>query len=302
MKKLGCCIALFLILAPGVFRSAEPDKPALNYLDGGYIEAKGLGLPPNGVDPKTPQAYTSARRAARVDMYRAVAEAVSTIHIDSETKVANNQTLMDEIKTAIQTELQLQNAQLVSETSLTDFIGGDTAKRGFVEVVLRVPLTGSGGVYSTVMPLLQPSFAKRDAALTTFTPAVLTVSQPTTQRTSAPAPAESDFDGLIIRVPGGFQPTPAPRIFSDDGKVVYSPKDIPLDILNNRGAAQYTNNEDKARNALKRFGSSNPLVMNGSMRTDTDAQLKNDDAAKVYNANKRSQFLNNAKVVFLIAS
>ncbi|MBM3803385.1 MAG: hypothetical protein FJW26_13875 [Acidimicrobiia bacterium] len=74
-----------------------------------------------------------------------------------------------------------------------------------------------------------------------------------------------------------------------------------MDILISRGAAQYTNNEGKAKAVLESMGSKAILSLEGGIRTDTDAEVKGPDAAKVFNANKKTSFLNKGRVVFLVA-
>ena len=191
---------------------------------------------------------------------------------------------------------------------MTEFAGKDIEKAGKVEVMMRVPLSGSGSVVSAIMPALRPEIIKRadDAKLPVYAPIALAAAPvPAPVRPAAapsPAPAvTADFDGLIVRVPASFKPAIAPKILTDKGEVLYSAKDVAVDILISRGAAQYTNNEGKAKTILEGMGARSILDVQGGLRTDTDAEVKNDDAAKVFNSNKKTSFLNKARVVFLVA-
>ncbi len=291
-------LVLVLLLGAAFMARGQSRTGVINYYDGGYIEVKGLGIPSS--DARSPQQqYTTAYRAAEVVARRAIAETIGTMRLTSDTIVSKNETLRDLITTQITQNLSLDRITIISETSMNDFIGPDPSKNGKVEITMRVPLTGPKGVYKEVMPMLVAEYEKRDKAapVPVFTPPAPTPAPAPPQATPAPAPAA---DGLIVRVPRDFSPAPLPRILTDSGAVVYSPKDVRLEVLNTRGAAQYTNNEQKAKEVLEDMGATSILTVRGSTLTGVDAVLKNDDAQKVYEANKKNAFLNKARVVFLI--
>lgn len=298
-KMMRCTLAiLFLLSSPYFAQDQNQPKGRINYFDGGYIEVRGMGIPSR--DSSIPaQQYSTARRAAEVVAYRAIAEMIGTMQLDSETTVSKNETLRDQIYTRVSQRLNLQRVRIISETSMTDFVGNDPAKKGQVEIVMQIPLTGPSGVYNDVMPVLLPEAQKRDRTAPVYTPPAPATPPPAP---AAPAPAPAPvYDGLIVRVPNTFQPAPLPRIVTDSGAIVYSPKDVRLEVLNTRGAAQYTNNEQKAREVLEDMGASSILLLRGSTLTGIDAVLRNDDAQKVYDSNKKNSFMNKARVVFLIA-
>jgi hypothetical protein len=279
-----------------------------------FVEVKGIGIPAANVPADSPQAYATARRAAVVDANRNLAEMISTIQIDSQSVNELSQAVQDTVRSSV--SAKLRGGQAVRETTMTEFVGSDVEKRGKVEVIVRVPLNGSGGVLSAIMPALAPEIIKRtnEASLPAFVPPPTAATAPAAPRPATPAPAAPaaaapaaapadvvEYDGLIVRVPSSFKPAIAPKIFTEKGEVLYSAKDVAMDILISRGAAQYTNNEGKAKAVLEGMGSKAILSLDGGIRTDTDAEIKGPDAAKVFGANKKTAFLNKGRVVFLVA-
>jgi len=300
-------IAALLMLVVTVVRAQGPVEGKVDFIEN-FVEVKGIGIPAANIPPDSPQAYATARRAAVVDANRNLAEMITTIQIDSQSGNELSQAIQDTVRSSV--SAKIRGGQPVRETSMTEFVGPDVEKRGKVEVVIRVPLNGSGGVLSAIMPGLAPEIIKRtnEAKLPVFNPPPAPPAAPARPAPPPAAPAapatavaEADYDGLIVRVPASFKPAIAPKIFTDKGEVLYSAKDVAMDILISRGAAQYTNNEGKAKAVLESMGSKAILSLEGGIRTDTDAEVKGPDAAKVFNANKKTSFLNKGRVVFLVA-
>ena len=310
-------LALIILLAAGA--SAQgPVEGKVDFMEN-FVEVKGIGIPAANVPADSPQAYATARRAAVVDANRNLAEMISTIQIDSQSVNELSAAVQDTVRSSV--SARLRGGQTVRETTMTEFAGNDVEKRGKVEVFIRVALNGSGGVLSAIMPGLAPEIIKRtnEANLPAFAPppvaAAAPAPPPAAPRPPAPPAAAvtpsappaappvdaSDYDGLIVRVPASFKPAIAPKIFTDKGEVLYSAKDVAMDILISRGAAQYTNNEGKAKAVLEGMGSKTILSLDGGIRTDTDAEIKGADAAKVFGANKKTSFLNKGRVVFLVS-
>lgn len=271
-------------------------KGEINYFDN-YIEVTGLGLPAKGVDAKSPQGYVTARRAAVVDANRNLAEMVSQIQIDSATLTELGQTVYDRVSQVLQA--RMRGAQIVSEDPREVYF-----LKGMVEVKVRYPLTGSGSVLNVIMPVVGPEIRKREEALAlpryVPPPVEVPVPEPSSKTPTVPAASVPEYDGLMIRVPEGFKPSVAPKIFTGKGELVYGPSDVAMDILISRGAAQYTNNEGKAKALLERMGAKAIIQVSAALRTDTDAEIGTDDAAKIHQANKKSAFLNKARVVFVV--
>jgi hypothetical protein len=283
-KVMMAC--LFLLALTATARQGIGASGEVNFFEN-YIEVKGIGIPAASVPAGSPQAYATARRAAVVDANRNIAEIVSTIQIDSQSVNELSQAVQDTVRQSVSTKIR--GGQVLKETSMGEFTGNDIEKAGKVEVIMRIPLSGTGGVINAIMPTLRPEIIKRtdEAKLPTYNP--------------SPAPAAMDYDALIVRVPATFKPAIAPKIMTDKGEVLYSAKDVAVDILVSRGAAQYTNNDGKAKTILEGMGAKIILDVQGAPRTDTDAEIKADDAAKVFNANKKTAFLSKGRIVFLVA-
>jgi hypothetical protein len=97
---------------------------------GGYVEATGIGAPPERFYGK-PQARPMALRAAQVDAYRNLLEVVQGVRVDSETEVKDFTVASDTIKAKV--EGLVKGAQIVKRDYLSD---------GTVEVTMRMPLLG----------------------------------------------------------------------------------------------------------------------------------------------------------------
>ncbi|MBI5047683.1 MAG: hypothetical protein HZB54_01850 [Deltaproteobacteria bacterium] len=84
-------------------------------------------------------------------------------------------------------------------------------------------------------------------------------------------------------------------------EILYDPTKIAQNILVERGAGDYTNDVGKAKAILSERGSKNPLVIKASgVVKFTDVQVTGDDAANIFTANQKSNFLEGAKVVFVL--
>ena len=88
---------------------------------------------------------------------------------------------------------------------------------------------------------------------------------------------------------------------AQNDEILYDPTKIAQDILVERGAGEYTNDVGKAKAILSERGSKNPLVIKakGVVKL-TDVQVSGDDAATIFTANQKANFLEGAKVVFVL--
>lgn len=299
ITKLKLAMTLALLLASSA-AAWQGGKGEVNFFEN-YVDVEGIAGPGAGVPPNSPLAYAQAQRAALAVANRNLAEIIAGIQVDSRTVVENLALSLDKLETIVRANIK--GGQAVKQTSRSEF-------DGIVSVTVRVPLTGSGSVMSGIMPTLRDEIIKReaDSKMPVFTPVVVAPPAPPPRSNAAPpspppspAPTAPDFDGLIIRVPPSFKPAIAPKILTEKGEILYSSKDVAVDILISRGAAQYTNNEGKAKTILEGMGAKVILSVDGSLRTDTDAEVKTDDAARVFNANKKTLFLNKGRVVFLVS-
>jgi len=287
--------ALLMCLAAGaVFGQQGNTQDGVNFFDN-YIEAKAIGVAAKSVVAHSAQGYATARSAATVQAQRDLSEMVNNIQIDSARVVELSAAVQDTIRTRISTVIR--GGQVVFETSLNDYMM-QPAGAEHVELTMRLPLSGNGGVARPLLEVARTEIIKRQDDLK-----LVAYKEPAPARGAAPAPAPAatDFDALIVRVPSGFKPSMAPKILSEKGEVLFSVKDIAPDILLSRGVAQFTTNEAKAKVVLEGMGAKSIMTVPGSLRTDTDAEVSNGDASKIFSANKSSSMLSRGRVVFLVA-
>ena len=88
-----------------------------------------------------------------------LAEIVSTIQIDSISLNELSQAVRDTVQQKV--SAGIRGGQVVKETTMSEFAGNDIEKAGKVEVIMRLPLSGSGSVIGTIMPTLRPEIIKR---------------------------------------------------------------------------------------------------------------------------------------------
>lgn len=242
-----------------------------------YIEAVGLGLMQSG----TPKAL--ARRAAVVDAYRNLAEAVEGVQVDSDTTVEKLSVVNDTVKTHV--SALIKGAKIVEEGVNTD---------GSYYVKMRMPLYGSVGLASVVIPNIAP--AKQEVF-------------PSAPEYAGPIAAQA-YTGLVIDARGlNVISSLAPSIFDESGRCVYGMKYVDPDFAVNKGIVEYARNDDMVNNALagKTRAGQNPLVIKAvAAKTSVTgvnkvgAVISVADADRVLAENARSNFLEKYAVVFEI--
>ncbi len=217
-----------------------------------------------------------AMRGAKAMAYREIAELLEGVAVSGETTVANTMTQSDVVRVMVQG--MVKGAQIVNE-SYDQFTGIGT-------VWLAIPMTGENGVVGQLMPQVAAMVPPQPA----FAPMV-----------APPAPA-AKYDGLIIDVKDQqFKPALINRILTKNGEVIYDPAKVAQNILVERGAAEYTNDVGKAKALLGERGAGNPLVIKaGGVVKSTDAVVGPDDASAIFSSNQQSNYLEGAKVVFVL--
>jgi hypothetical protein len=110
-----------------------------------------------------------------------------------------------------------------------------------------------------------------------------------------------EYDSLIIDARAmGFQPAFINRIITSTNQFVYNISDIMRVKLAERGMGGYAHDENSAREILKQWGASHPLIIKpqGAVNR-TDIKVSEKQGETIFNNNKKSRFLENAKVVFI---
>jgi len=179
-----------------------------------YVYATGSGAP----DLKAPNvavARLGAERVARADAYRNLLEAIKGVTVTGNTTIKNSMEESMDVKTHV--EGVIKGAEVVTTKYYSD---------GGVDVVMRVPLA---------------QFTEKVGA----TPAA-TKEIESKETVKAPAPAEKPAAGgdqksiLVFDVRGAkFTPSLFPAVYTEDGKIVYSKKQVRDEVLKTTGMIHY---------------------------------------------------------------
>lgn len=246
------------------------DKGSVDWTTG-VIKVTGGGAPPDKGSPA--QKRLMAKRAAQVDGYRQLAEAIEGVHVDSETSVKDFVTESDVIKTKV-TAL-VKGAVVVATRNMSD---------GSVEVDLVAKLYGKDGLFSVIEPTKPHG-------------------SPPPEPQVKPAPPSANYTGLVIDARGlGVQPAMSPALLDEQGGEIYVGRlSVDADFVVEQGIVSYVTSVDQAKK-LDRIGS-NPLIVRGKKISGgfkADVVVDNKDAATILGAEEKSKILDQAKVAILM--
>ena len=272
------------------------------------ITVTGSGIAPANAH-NAAQARMLARRAAVVDGYRQLAEAVKGVNVDSETTVQNMMVVSDTTKTKV--SAFIQGAKIVSEKVIPD---------GGYEVTMTVSMFGvSNSLASAVMPkpAAVEAFPQPVATVAPSVPASVHVDVTVTTQPTVPTPAPTTpvapqassasaaptgkaiggYTGLIVDCSGlGLKPVMSPVIKNASGQPIYGDKNLDYDRVVSNGMAAYTVD---IHNAVR--AGSNPLVVRAVSLDNHNGNpiLSVADANRVLIENGASGFLDRTAVVFV---
>jgi len=282
MKRLIALFAFLFLALPVIATAQQPPQvttdPAQAFVTGSII-VKGEGAAPTDRPLSAPQKRILAIRAAKVAALRELAEIVDGVAVSGETIVKDASVQSDTIRAAVQG--MVKGAKVLQEAydPMTE-MGA---------VYLSISMQGPNGVASQLLPQLLPTLPPSTAAAY-LPPAV------------PPAAPPQPYDGLILDIKEHqFKPALINRILAQNGEILYDPTKIAQNILVERGAGDYTNDVGKAKAILSERGAKNPLVVKAAgVVKFTDVQVGADDAAGIFAANQKANFLEGAKVVFVL--
>ncbi|MBI4516106.1 MAG: hypothetical protein HY699_09875 [Deltaproteobacteria bacterium] len=245
---------------------------------------KGEGAAPSDRPLGGGQKRLLAQRAAKVVALRELAETLAGVRVAGDTSVQDAAARSDQIRTAV--DGMVKGAETVYE--------GYDERAEIATVYLRLNLDGPNGVTGNLLPKIVEQRAVEVPAAPVYAPPV----------PAAPAPpaAVEVADGLIIDATGkNFRPALINRIVASNGSVLFEPSKIAPEVLAKRGCGDYTSDLGKAKAILANHGAKNPIVVvaTGVVRS-TDAQVSESDAAAIFTNNGKSNFLESAKVVFVL--
>lgn len=294
LMMLTAMIAVLMLSSLSVFAAEGVDW------GNSTITVTGSGIAPANARSAA-QARMMARRAAVVDAYRQLAEAIKGVNVDSETTVQNMMVVDDTTKTKV--SAFIQGAKILSEQVTAD---------GGYEVTMTVSMFGvSNSLASAVMPkpaaveaFPQPVAAVAPSVQVTVTvntqSAVPAASVPATGSSAAAAPAGKaigGYTGLIVDCSGlGLKPVMSPVIKNASGQPIYGYKNLDYDRVVSNGMAGYTSD---VHNAVR--AGTNPLVVRaiGLDNHNGNPIIATADANRVLIENGATGFLDRTAVVFI---
>ena len=160
----------------------------------------------------------------------------------------------------------------------------DPSGGGSATVSMRMAITGQGGLYDMLAPLLTTAKLENEYSR---------------QQTPENFPKA---DGLIVDVSEfyDFEPALVQHIESEQGDVLYGPGKVAQAFITKRGMASYASDLGKAKAILSGFGSRNPLLVKARALRGNHPQVSSTDASHIFAANQEESFLEKARVVFLL--
>jgi hypothetical protein len=235
--------------------------------------ATGIGAP----NPDLPQASArpAAIRAAQQLALRNALETIKGINLNSSTTVNNFMVQSDVVTTSVSGFLKG-----FEQEGHTKYM-----EDGSVEVTMKVPLDGIGGIGELLMGgslTEKPSIVKFEGTK---------------------APKEIIFTGLIVDCKGfNVKPALSPRILDESGREVYGSAYVTREWAIKYGIVGYAKEEVMAIKLVDRIGK-NPgkiKAMKAHGENSTDVVISAADAADVRSASANLKFLSECRVILLI--
>lgn len=248
MKRISS-IFLLTFLSAAVARAEEPIVEKLEHGEVNWskktIIATGSGAP-NLKLPNVAAVRLNAERAAKLDAYRNVLEALKGVRISSN-QPAGAALENNEIRTQVQGIIQ--GCKVVDTRYYSD---------GGVDVVVRCPL--DGGIATTL------STVKSVKPLNTT--------------------GEAKYSGLIIDAVGlKAHPALSPKVLGDADKVIYSTEVVQPSALRQQGAASFVRSLEEAQQD-PRVGKNPLVVKAVGLGAEaSEVRISAEDAAKLDNIN-----------------
>ena len=290
---LGLSLALVPMVATPLASNAQVVQNVANgQLDwsNGQITVTGTGAAPAKAGMSAGQKRLMAQRAAVVDGYRQLAEAINGVQVDAETLVQNYVVESDIVKTRV--SALVRGAKVGNYRYMSD---------GTVEVRVSLSMFGSNSLSSVMVPeIIERKKIKTIPSYPSPTP----TNQPNVVETPLPTPEAGDYTGIIIDCRGhGVTPAMSPQILDTQGREIYvGDQPIDPDMVVSSGIVAYADTLARAQSNV-RVGR-NPLVIKairaGGGVHKTDAIVSVDHANMIMAANQKSGLLNGSKVLFLI--
>ncbi len=244
--------------------------------DKGVVRAAGTGVPPAQASSPA-QANAMARRAAIVDAYRNLLEAVGKVRVEAATTVKNFEVASDVVKTRISG--LIQGARIVNEQAMPD---------GSYQVTMEVNLFGDNSVAAVIEDKIKPAEI---------------LPEPAPSPGYTPSPIMPQYTGLVVDASGlGLERVMSPRIYDETGRIIYGNMYINPDMVVHRGMVDYAASAEMAdtvKAGHSRAGA-NPIIVKAIGLKDFNANvvISKADADMILAANAQGNFFASTAVVF----
>lgn len=280
MKKIIPLALLLTVWATSGAQAAQ-GSDAINWKKG-VITVIGEGAP--SLKEENPaKRRLMAKRAAMVDGYRKLAEAIAGVHVTSQTTVKNFETEEDEVRSEVSG--LIKGAQILEENVTSD---------GGYEVRLEVPLYGESSLAATIFESSLLPYRKNAP--------VSSSNQAASQPSPETEEGEKEVSGVIVDARQlGAQPAMAPTLVDEQGQEIYMASlPIQADDLVAQGAAGFVRSLDEAKQ-LPRVGA-HPIVVRAKRVKGpfhADFVLGAEAAKQLRDAEQAHQVLQNLSVVIV---
>lgn len=276
--RLFTLMAAFLCTASSVLAQIQPvvtdnqGEGNVNWEER-FIVATGIGAP-NPDLPESAQRPAAIRAAQTVALRNAI-ETVKGIFINSSTTIRNFMVENDEITSSVSGYVKG-----FEQDGRVKYMND-----GSVEVTMKVPLDGIGGIGEMVMG----SSISEKPAINKFE--------------GEKAKKETVFTGLIINCKGlNIKPALSPRVIDESGREVYGSAFVSREWAIKHGMVGYAKEVEKAAKQVDRIGKTPGQIkaVKAHGENSTDIVISNDDAASVRSAAANLKFLSECRVLFVI--
>lgn len=280
IKSFMALAVSFMLLTATVM--ADPANSVVDW-EKGVVRATGLAAGNAKTKNKGIQ-RAQAKRAARMDAQRNLAEAVAGVQVDSESTMKDLMLESDIVRTRV--SATIQGMSEIDSKNYDD---------GTAEVTLEMPIFG----------------ASKSVAEAAFEPVRNEVKEPFPQptntsikidvNTSVGGVVGNKYTGLVVDCSGmGLESVMSPVVKNNNNQPIYGYKNLDIDRVIDMGMASYATSANDATSRAR--AGNNPLVVKA---VKVDGIIKGNpvvsvaDADKILIANQSDQFLDNCAVVFV---
>ncbi len=285
-KIIKSCMAL--AMAVMMLTATVLADPANNTVDWekGVVRATGLATGSTKIKNKGLQ-RAQAKRAARMDAQRNLAEAVAGVQIDSESTMQDLMLVNDIVKTRV--SATIKGMSEIDEPKYYD--------DGTCEITLEMPLYGQN--QSVAEAAFIPLQGRERVPFPQPTNPSITIDVDV--NTVVGGVAGGKYTGLIVDCSGlGLEAVMSPVIKNNNNVAIYGAQNLDIDRVIENGMASYAHNASDSVSRAR--AGSHPLVVKavkaeGIIKGNPVVSVADSD--KILIANQSDMFLDNCAVVFV---